>query len=269
MSARVVAVLAGLAGLALVAGTAAASGYAVQAASEAQATDEPRPSLVDLYAEAAPTASADPAADAPARDPVAAGAHAADADAGDAARVDGPSAGTAAGGAGDGGPVSAGGAAPLGDTEWRPADLAEVRRAVAAVRSAAGLPALVTPFGSCIDRGFVGTGTSFGIPKNQTHGQNLVAAFGSVLRGVPKSGGVMALQLSTVDVTDRSATVRRAQNVVGSMYECGIPAPTAPGDTTVFDPPPSPPPPSSPPPPPPPAPSPSPSADPAEPGSGE
>lgn len=260
MSARLVAAFAGLV---LVAGTAAASGHAMQASSAPQVAETTPPSLVDLYAHTAPAMAAESATDGLPVELIGADAAAA----GDAPSTDGAPAGGGAGtgGGGSGGSTPGGGATPLGGFEWRSADIAEVKRAVAAHRSAAGLAAFVTPYGNCVDRVVAVSGTGFGISPSQTYGQNLVANYSSQLRATPLSGGVMAASFSANDVTDRSGTLRPGQIAAVKVVECGIPTPTSPDVTHVYPPAPSPPPPA----PTPPASDPVPSVEPVEPVSGE
>src|SRR5690606_27172312 len=110
----------------------------------------------------------------------------------------------------------------IGLNEWRPAGLAEVKRTVTAHRAGAGLPAFVTSFGLCLDRGGAWTATSFGILPGQTHGQNLVSNNSGVLRSAPTSGGVMAATFEGLSVTDSAGVHHPNQTVTARVYECGI-----------------------------------------------
>lgn len=132
------------------------------------------------------------------------------------------------------------GSTALGDNEWRPADLAEVTRSVAAFRSSSGLPSFVAPFGTCVVRGYAGTATGMGIPPGQTHGQNLIANSAAALKASPQSGGVMAASFSTAAMTDRNGVSHPHQMVNGQIFECGIPSPAPPSDTWHHEPSPSP-----------------------------
>ncbi|MFT4028639.1 MAG: hypothetical protein QM675_02085 [Protaetiibacter sp.] len=108
---------------------------------------------------------------------------------------------------------------PLPMGVWLRADLSEVLGAINAYRASRGLPALMSPGGTCEDRGLAVT-PGLGLPAGQTHGQTLVGRWGDLLATVPRKGGVMALDLWAADVSDPSGVVHPSAIVGARLYEC-------------------------------------------------
>jgi hypothetical protein len=129
------------------------------------------------------------------------------------------SGGASGAGSGGGSGRAASSPPPLPTGVWLRADLGEVRGAINAFRASRGLPAFMSPGGTCEDRGLAVT-PGLGLPAGQTHGQNLVTRWGSILATTPRKGGVIAVDLWAADASDPSGVVHPSAIVGARVYEC-------------------------------------------------